>query len=47
MKEDEMGGSSSVHAYKMFIVKPEWRRLLGRPKNTWEVNIEMDHMEIG
>jgi hypothetical protein len=27
--------------------KPEGKRLLGRPKNKWEVGIKMDVREIG
>jgi hypothetical protein len=31
----------------MFIVKPEGKRPLGRPRHRWEDNIRMDLREIG
>jgi hypothetical protein len=33
----EIGG-----AYKMFVVKPEGKTPLGRPRGKWEDNIEVD-----
>jgi hypothetical protein len=34
-------------AYKVFLGKPETKRLLGRPKLRWEDNIKMDLQEVG
>ena len=33
-------------AYRVFVGKPEGRRLLGRPRHRWEDNIKMD-IEMG
>jgi hypothetical protein len=30
------------NAYKIFVVKPEGKRPLGRPRRKWEDNIKMD-----
>jgi hypothetical protein len=30
------------NAYKIFVGKPEGKRLLGRPRQRWEDNIRMD-----
>jgi len=30
-----------------FVVKPEERRTLGRPRRRWEDNIKMDLQEVG
>jgi len=35
------------NVYRVLIGKPEGKRPLGRPRRRWEVNIEMDLMEIG
>jgi hypothetical protein len=40
-----MGGMRK--AYKILILKPEWKILLGRPRCRWEHNIRMDLREIG
>ena len=34
-------------AYRVFVVKPERKRPLGRPGRRWEDNIKMDPREIG
>ena len=34
-------------AYRVLVGKPEGRRSLGRPRRTWEGNIEMDLQEVG
>jgi hypothetical protein len=34
-------------AYRILVVKPEGKRLLGRPRRRWEDNISMDRSEIG
>jgi hypothetical protein len=36
-----------ANAYRGLVVKPERRRPLGRPRSTWEDNIEMGDREIG
>jgi hypothetical protein len=33
--------------YRVLVVKPEGRRLLGRPRHRWEDNIKKDHQEVG
>jgi hypothetical protein len=33
--------------YRVLLVKPEGKRLLGRHKHRWEVNINMDLQEVG
>jgi hypothetical protein len=33
--------------YKVFVGKPEGKRLLGRPRRRWKVGIRMDLREIG
>jgi hypothetical protein len=35
------------NAYRLFVVKPEGKRLLGRPKHMWVDNIRMDLGEVG
>jgi hypothetical protein len=34
-------------AYRIFVGRPEGRRLLGRPRRRWEDNIKMDLQEVG
>jgi hypothetical protein len=34
-------------AYRILVVKPEGKRLLGRPRRRWEDNIKMDLQEVG
>jgi hypothetical protein len=33
--------------YRVFIGRPEFKRLVGRPRRIWEDNIKMDLREIG
>jgi hypothetical protein len=33
--------------YRVFVGRPEGKRLLGRPRCRWEDNIKMDLTEIG
>jgi len=33
--------------YRVLVGKPEGRRLLGRPRHRWVVNIRMDLQEVG
>jgi hypothetical protein len=40
-----MGEGKSV--YRIFVVRPEGKRPLGRPRRTWEDNIKMDLRERG
>jgi len=40
-----MGESRS--ARRILVERPEGRKLLGRPKLTWEDNIKIDHQEVG
>jgi hypothetical protein len=35
------------NVYKILIGKPEWRRPLGRPRCSWEDDIQMDLLEVG
>jgi hypothetical protein len=35
------------NAYRIFVGKPERKRLLGRPERKWENNIKMDLRETG
>jgi hypothetical protein len=35
------------NVYRSLVGKPEGKRLLGKPKRRWEVNIKMDLTEIG
>jgi hypothetical protein len=47
-----MGGACSTHRrdeklIKIFVVKPEGKRALGRPMCRWEDNIKMNYTEIG
>jgi hypothetical protein len=49
MKEDEKGRACSTHrgdAYKILVMKPEGRKLLGRLGRRWEDNIKMCLKEI-
>jgi RNase P/RNase MRP subunit p29 len=32
--------------YRVLVVKPEGKRLLGRPRRRWKDNIKLDHREI-
>jgi hypothetical protein len=50
VNKDEMGRECTTHgekinACRVFVGKPDGRRLLGRPRNRWEDNIKMN--EIG
>jgi hypothetical protein len=47
-----MGGPCSTNgeernAYRLFVVKPEGKRPLGRPRRRWVNNIRMDLGEVG
>jgi hypothetical protein len=33
--------------YRFLVMKPEEKRLLGRPRRRWDDNIEMDLKEVG
>jgi hypothetical protein len=35
------------NAHKNLVIKDEWKRLPGRPRNRWEDNVEINHTEIG
>jgi hypothetical protein len=35
------------NAYRIFVGKPEGKRLLGRPRRRWEDNIRIDLRELG
>jgi hypothetical protein len=35
------------NAYRLFVGKPEGKRLLGRPRRSWKKNIKIDLLEIG
>jgi hypothetical protein len=34
-------------AYRILVGRSEGTRPLGRPRRRWEVNIKMDHLEVG
>ena len=36
-----------MRAYRVFVGKPEGKRLLGRPRRRWMDNIRMDLQEVG
>jgi hypothetical protein len=40
-------GRERRNAYRIFVVKPEGKRPLGRPRRRWADNIKMDLREIG
>jgi hypothetical protein len=47
-----MGGTCGTQGegrsvYRVLVGRPEGKRPLGRPRNRWENNIEMDVREIG
>jgi uncharacterized short protein YbdD (DUF466 family) len=35
------------NAYKILVGKPDWKKLLGKPRHSWKDNIRMDLREIG
>jgi hypothetical protein len=35
------------NAFKILVGKPEWKRLLTRPRRSWGDNIKMDFKEMG
>ena len=37
----------SVGVYRVFVGKPERKRLLGEPRRGWEDNIKMDLQKLG
>jgi len=37
----------SRRACRILVERPEGRKLLGRPRLTWEDNIKIDHQEVG
>jgi len=39
-----MGEGKGV--YRVLVGKPEGKRILGRPRRRWEVNIKMDLQEV-
>jgi hypothetical protein len=50
-EEDEVGGTYSANggeddAYRLLVRKSEGKRSLGRPRNSWADNIEMNLVEI-
>jgi hypothetical protein len=52
MKEGQMGEQIARvwdmrNIYKIFVGKPEGRKLLGRPKRRWKGCMRMDLQEIG
>jgi len=47
-----MGGACSTYGerrgiYRVLVMKPEEKRLFGRPRLRWEDNIKMDLKEVG
>jgi hypothetical protein len=52
VEEDEVEGhvariGENRNAYRLWVGKPERKRLLGRPSRRWIDNIKMDQVEIG
>jgi hypothetical protein len=43
--EAQMGEKRNV--YRLFVGKPERKRMLGRPRCRWIDNIKMDILEVG
>ena len=39
--------TATTAVYTVLVAKPEGKRLLGRPRRRWEVNIKMDLQEVG
>jgi len=46
-KKSEIGGACSTLGESCVKRKPEGKRILERPKNRWENEINMDHQEMG
>jgi hypothetical protein len=42
MKEHVARLGEKRNAYRILIGKPEGKRLLGRPRRTWEDNVKID-----
>ena len=47
-----MGGTCSTYGerrgvYRILVGKPEGKSPHGKPRHRWEVNIKMDHQEVG
>jgi len=43
-----MGGPvARMGVYRVYVQKPEGKRLLGRPRRRWEDNIKMNLQEVG
>jgi hypothetical protein len=40
-------GGEGRGVYRVLIGRPEGKRLLGRPRRRWEINIKMDLRETG
>jgi hypothetical protein len=40
-----MGEGRGVH--RVLVGKPKGKRLLGRPRRSWEDNVQMDLQEVG
>jgi hypothetical protein len=52
IEKNWMGGTCSTYGerrcvYRVFMGKPEGKRLCGRTRHIWEDNIKMDHQELG
>jgi hypothetical protein len=48
IKKDEMDmACRKRNVYKVFVGKPEEKRLLVRPRHRWKGNIKMDLKEMG
>jgi len=43
----ECGTYEKQSAYRVLVGRPEGKRLLGRPRSTWEDNIKIDLEEMG
>ena len=51
IEKNEMDGACSMYggrrgAYRVLVGKPEGKRPLGRPRPTWEDNIQMDLQQV-
>jgi hypothetical protein len=47
LRRSNQRGGDRWKAYRVLVGKCEGKRLLGRPIHRWDVNIKLDHKEIG
>jgi hypothetical protein len=52
IEKNEIGGACSMYwerrgIYRVFVGKPEGKRVLGRPRHRWKDSLKMDLQELG